>query len=133
MDEVKNMQSGSGAAEKDPVCGMTVDPVRAKATHEHAGKMYYFCCVGCKEKFRAAPAKYLAPKTLIGISSTPVTPLQIVSSTAPAAAASAEKDPVCGMTVDPARAKATHEHAAKTYYFCCAGCKESSLLIRRNI
>src|ERR1700688_3939195 len=55
------------ATEKDPVCGMTVDPSRAKATYEHAGTTYYFCCAGCKEKFSAAPAKYLAPKTLVGI------------------------------------------------------------------
>ncbi len=55
------------ATEKDPVCGMTVDPSRAKATYEHAGKTYYFCCARCKEKFSAAPAKYLAPKTLVGI------------------------------------------------------------------
>src|ERR1017187_8941949 len=55
------------SVEKDPVCGMTVDPARAKATHEHSGKKYYFCCAGCMEKFRAEPAKYLAPKTLVGI------------------------------------------------------------------
>ena len=41
--------------EKDPVCGMTVDPARAKATHEHAGKMYYFCCAGCKENSAPTP------------------------------------------------------------------------------
>jgi Cu+-exporting ATPase len=32
------------------------------------------------------------------------------------------KDPVCGMTVDPARAASTAEHEGRTYYFCCAGC-----------
>jgi P-type Cu+ transporter len=32
------------------------------------------------------------------------------------------KDPVCGMSVDPATAKHTAEHAGKIYYFCCAGC-----------
>jgi Cu+-exporting ATPase len=63
--------------EKDPVCGMTVDPARAKATQEHAGKMYYFCCPGCKIKFTADPAKYLMPKTLVGISPTSVKPIQI--------------------------------------------------------
>jgi len=66
-----------GAVEKDPVCGMTVDPSRAKATHEHAGKMYYFCCAGCKEKFSADPAKYLMPKTLIGISPMSARPIHI--------------------------------------------------------
>jgi Cu+-exporting ATPase len=33
-------------------------------------------------------------------------------------------DPVCGMTVDPATATATAEHAGTTYYFCCAGCAQ---------
>jgi Cu+-exporting ATPase len=46
--------------ERDPVCGMTVDPVRAAATAEHAGKTYYFCCSGCAVKFRAQPEKYVA-------------------------------------------------------------------------
>src|SRR5260370_42481975 len=63
--------------EKDPVCGMTVDPARAKATQEHAGKMYYFCCRGCQEKFSAEPAKYLLPNTLLGIAPAPPKPLQI--------------------------------------------------------
>jgi len=34
------------------------------------------------------------------------------------------KDPVCGMTVDPAITKHKLEHAGKTYYFCCAHCLE---------
>src|SRR5271163_5064200 len=33
-----------------------------------------------------------------------------------------ERDPVCSMTVDPARAAAKAEYAEKTYYFCSAGC-----------
>ncbi len=33
------------------------------------------------------------------------------------------KDPVCGMSVDPATAKHKAEHAGATYYFCCAGCR----------
>ncbi|HVB57063.1 MAG TPA: HAD-IC family P-type ATPase, partial [Candidatus Acidoferrales bacterium] len=47
---------------RDPVCGMTVDPERAKAKSEHAGNTYYFCCSGCAEKFRADPDKYLSAK-----------------------------------------------------------------------
>jgi len=65
------------AQEKDPVCGMMVDPSRAKATHEHAGKTYYFCCVGCKEKFSADPGKYLRAKTLVGIAPMSARPAQI--------------------------------------------------------
>ena len=33
------------------------------------------------------------------------------------------KDPVCGMTVDPATAKHRAAHAGQTYFFCSAGCK----------
>jgi len=44
----------------DPVCGMQVDPATAAASYQHEGKTYHFCCSHCLEKFRAAPAKYLA-------------------------------------------------------------------------
>jgi len=48
--------------ERDPVCGMSVNPATAKHLHQHAEKNYYFCCAGCAEKFKADPQKYLAPK-----------------------------------------------------------------------
>ncbi len=49
-----------GTAEKDPVCGMTVDPAKA-CSHLHAGRRYYFCGAGCQTKFAADPANYLSP------------------------------------------------------------------------
>jgi Cu+-exporting ATPase len=45
--------------EKDPVCGMNVNPATAKNFHEHGGKKFYFCCAGCAEKFKSDPAGYL--------------------------------------------------------------------------
>jgi Cu+-exporting ATPase len=48
--------------ERDPVCGMTVDPAKTAHTAEHAGKTYYFCCAGCATKFRTDPQKYLQAK-----------------------------------------------------------------------
>jgi P-type Cu+ transporter len=45
--------------ERDPVCGMNVDPSRTKHTHTHAGKNYYFCSAGCVQKFKANPQGYL--------------------------------------------------------------------------
>ncbi len=33
------------------------------------------------------------------------------------------KDPVCGMTVDPAVSKHRHDHDEVTYHFCCGGCR----------
>jgi P-type Cu+ transporter len=35
----------------------------------------------------------------------------------------AEVDPVCGMKVLPQEATASVEHAGRTWYFCCAGCR----------
>src|SRR5437667_587227 len=49
---------------QDPVCGMMVDPARAKAKAEHAGETYYFCCAGCAQKFQAHPEEYLNPKRI---------------------------------------------------------------------
>ena len=34
------------------------------------------------------------------------------------------RDPVCGMTVDPARAAASADFGGTLYYFCCAKCAE---------
>ena len=48
--------------ERDPVCGMMVDPARAAAIVEHGGKKMYFCGKSCAAKFRATPEKYLAPR-----------------------------------------------------------------------
>lgn len=40
-------------------------------------------------------------------------------------AADTAVDPVCGMTVKKAEAKATYEYMGTTYYFCAVGCKEA--------
>ncbi|HEX8994723.1 MAG TPA: XdhC family protein [Ktedonobacterales bacterium] len=34
-------------------------------------------------------------------------------------------DPICGMTVDIATARYTSQRGGVTYYFCCAGCKDT--------
>jgi len=110
---------------KDPVCGMTVDPARAAGHFDHAGTTYYFCSVGCLEKFKADPAKYLAVPKLHGIApaaghaSPPVqTHVPHAPTSAPAAAPAATTDytcpmhpeiirpapgacPICGMALEP--------------------------------
>ncbi|MFZ0420882.1 MAG: heavy metal translocating P-type ATPase [Candidatus Sulfotelmatobacter sp.] len=45
--------------ERDPVCGMNVNPATAKHIYGHGGKNFYFCCAPCVEKFKADPDKYL--------------------------------------------------------------------------
>jgi YHS domain-containing protein len=50
--------------ERDPVCGMNVDPNTAAAKVEYAGKTYYFCAPGCAKRFQQAPEEYLQPTKL---------------------------------------------------------------------
>jgi Cu+-exporting ATPase len=45
----------------------------------------------------------------------------------PTSAVKPARDPVCGMTVDPATAKNRAEHAGSSFFFCCAGCKAKFL------
>lgn len=84
----------------DPVCGMKIKKSEAKATYEYNGKTYYFCMEGCKEKFVKEPAKY------VNADENKVT------------------CPVSGSTFNKSDAHGSMEYNGKTYYFCCAGCKE---------
>jgi len=59
METPLSTQAVSSLAEKDPVCGMTVNPATAKYAYEHAGTTHYFCHARCVEKFKANPEKYL--------------------------------------------------------------------------
>jgi P-type Cu+ transporter len=69
------------ALERDPVCGMNVNPATAKHVHEHAGKKYYFCGASCIDKFKATPLGYL--DTLPPTSAALVTPGTPAKSPAP--------------------------------------------------
>jgi Cu+-exporting ATPase len=79
------MQEHIETVEKDPVCGMTVDPDRAVAKSVYHGKTFYFCCQSCATKFAASPEKYLhaanatsthsAPVQLTGIKSAQSSPV----------------------------------------------------------
>ena len=124
----------------DPVCGMTVDPQRAKARADHADKTYFFCCEGCATKFRANPEKYLNASAsgthahgpliqLGGIKSAPIMEHQIPQPVRPAAPKKTtyicpmdpevSQDhpgacPKCGMDLEPA----LPAHATRTEYTC---------------
>src|SRR3546814_20240539 len=34
------------------------------------------------------------------------------------------RDPICGMTVDPAAGKPSHAHAGRLFHFCNPGCRD---------
>lgn len=47
--------------QRDPVCGMAVDPRTARHAFETAvGAKYYFCSASCRAKFAADPDRYIA-------------------------------------------------------------------------
>jgi xanthine dehydrogenase accessory factor len=50
----------AAAQARDPVCGMSVSPEGARHHARHDGRDFYFCCAGCRERFVADPARYLA-------------------------------------------------------------------------
>ncbi|HXJ40729.1 MAG TPA: YHS domain-containing protein [Bryobacteraceae bacterium] len=52
------MTNPTSPTQRDPVCGMQVDPKQAAGSSEHGGKTYYFCSGGCKAKFDKAPAQF---------------------------------------------------------------------------
>jgi Uncharacterized conserved protein len=43
----------------DPVCGMSVDPEKARFKTVYKGKIYYFCNKRCLEEFEKNPEHYL--------------------------------------------------------------------------
>jgi Cu+-exporting ATPase len=55
------LEEGCGVI--DPVCGMEVTSEDAAAAWPHAGTTYYFCSVGCMERFRADPERFLSAAT----------------------------------------------------------------------
>ncbi len=49
--------------ERDPVCGMTVDPEKTQYVLEHEGSKYYFCREGCMKAFAKNPERFIrAPR-----------------------------------------------------------------------
>ncbi|HEY4817127.1 MAG TPA: YHS domain-containing protein, partial [Candidatus Acidoferrum sp.] len=100
--------------ERDPVCGMNVDPDRAAAKVEHGGKTYYFCAPGCAKRFQQAPGKYLQPAKDLAAPSGLVT-LQSTSQSSAAAAARATKEAKQEQpetSVAPAAGAAQHQRTA---------------------
>lgn len=92
---------------KDPICGMEVEPSKAKGTSVYEGETIYFCNPNCKIKFDKTPEMYLGART-------PETADEH-------AAGEMAKDPICGMVVPKERSIKT-EVAGKAYYFCSDGC-----------
>jgi P-type Cu+ transporter len=61
LDPVETSNAASSLAkQKDPVCGMDVDPANTRYQTEHNGKEFFFCSAGCLARFQANPEKILS-------------------------------------------------------------------------
>ncbi len=104
MPDMSPAEASASEKRRDPVCGMMVTPENARAkgnvTHYH-GDEYVFCNPKCLAKFEADPEHYIE--------------------------AAKPTDPVCGMKVDPARAreKGNHtHHDGQEFFFCNPKCRD---------
>jgi uncharacterized protein len=88
-------------AATDPICGMTVDPANAPASVARDGETFYFCSLGCLDKFLARGHEEIEDRG---------DPL----------------DPICGMRVARHDLTGVGPDGA-TYYFCSEGCRETFL------
>jgi uncharacterized protein len=90
----------------DPICGMAVDTTSAVATAERDGATYYFCSLGCQQRFEreGEHSHDDGEHTAEAI------------------------DPVCAMRVDKTRALRAEGRDGVTYYFCSEGCRSTFLL-----
>ncbi|HSB74819.1 MAG TPA: heavy metal translocating P-type ATPase [Terriglobales bacterium] len=123
---------------EDPVCHMKIEPAGARAQAEHRGKTYYFCCQRCAQKFQAEPERYLLPQAVAGPGLVQLGGLAVKRAedrasphsglinlaTGSAAGPALARDPVCGMSVNPATAKHQFEHGGRTVYFCSDSCRQ---------
>ncbi|MFO1045820.1 MAG: heavy metal translocating P-type ATPase [Planctomycetaceae bacterium] len=96
----------------DPVCGMTVDPDHAAASHVHHGTTYYFCSMSCQRQFSATPDRFVTPQA------------EHSCCTHKSQEAMTALDPVCGMTVVRDERAATTNHAGQTWLFCSTHCQQ---------
>jgi YHS domain-containing protein len=47
---------------KDIVCGTEIDEQRTARKSEYRGRIYYFCSLGCQQRFGEEPARYADPR-----------------------------------------------------------------------
>ena len=105
-----------GEVIKDPVCGLNVDEVKSKAAGFQStfkNQTFYFCSKECQKHFDKHPERYSEKDA--GVDKKPEAPVMA-------------KDPVCGIAVDKAQAKAaglTSEQGGETSYFCSYSCNNA--------
>ena len=59
-EEQAHRMASAAREEKDPVCGMVVEIAAATHRSQAEGRVFYFCCAGCKDAFERDPRRYAA-------------------------------------------------------------------------
>jgi P-type Cu+ transporter len=103
-----NHERGVAGADQalDPVCGMAVDPRATTHRHAHRGRIYHFCCAGCRSKFAADPASYLHPQTTRPTAAAPEGAVYTCPMHPEVRQAGSGSCPICGMALEPVMAAA---------------------------
>jgi Cu+-exporting ATPase len=94
--------NNTAKTERDPVCGMMVDPQTAIHRLDHEGHPYYFCSAGCQTKFVADPAKYLSPAELQPHEPVPGSTIYTCPMHPQIRQVGPGACPICGMALEPA-------------------------------
>jgi YHS domain-containing protein/uncharacterized membrane protein YraQ (UPF0718 family) len=118
----ERLGGGSGYA-LDPVCGMQVEAANAPARAWHDGRSYFFCSDRCGERFESAPHRFI--KEMAGMAAARTEGGSSGLQDDEPEEDMMAKDPVCGMSVDPATAAAIRNHDGRNYFFCAVGCAEA--------
>ena len=97
---VRGIGHGVAVTDKDPVCGMAVDPATTPHRADLDGVTHVFCSAGCKAKFVVDPKRYLEPVPRAQASAAPdalyTCPMHPeVRQAGPGAC------PICGMALEP--------------------------------
>ncbi len=131
MNDIMEMSD----TDKDPVCGMDVNPDSAAGSWEYEGRTYFFCSPHCLKKFKADPGKFVSKPHAATVTSSPS------KASAPGRTSGARyvcpmhpevvsnkpgKCPECGMALEPA-GESTHESKSESDHeghSCCAEAHE---------
>jgi len=91
--------------ERDPVCGMSVDPTMTSYRAEYAGHRYFFCSGGCRDRFVVNPARYLGTDRVQPEPTTPARAPGQTLWTCPMHPQIVRSEPgscpICGMALEP--------------------------------
>ncbi len=80
---------------------MMVDPHTTPHKAEYAGRPYYFCSAGCREKFLAEPERYLDPASAVAAEAVPEGTVYTCPMHPEVRQIGPGSCPICGMALEP--------------------------------